>query len=252
MIDTELTSQKAPAAPTRRRGWPAVAALGASLTLLLVAAIHALVREPIPPLLVIAVVAVTVLVLLGRGLARAGGIVAVLLGLFLLSDVPALLTGLALFRDPWEFTTTCTAVTAALLMVAGGGVPAYRGGAAGTGRAVPVLLGLGLLAVPAALATSTVLRLTMDQAVLTEGDVAVVITELAFPERLTAAPGPASFVVRNDDPIAHTFTVEGLDVDANVPARASVRVTGDLAPGEYDYVCRVAGHEFMRGTLVVE
>jgi plastocyanin len=256
MIETDTIQAPVRRADLRsrrpRRGWTAVTALGGGLLLLLVAAIHALVRAPIPPLLAFAVVAALVLALLARGAARPGGVLALLLGAFLLSDVPAFATGLSLSRDPWEFTTTVTALTASILMVLGGGALAVRGTSSGRGRTTTALLVLGLVAVPAALASSLVLRLTMDQAEPRPGDVTVAITEFAFPERLTAPAGTASFSVRNDDPIAHTFTVEGLDVDAKVPGGATVRVTGELAPGRYAYVCRVSGHEFMRGTLVVE
>lgn len=79
------------------------------------------------------------------------------------------------------------------------------------------------------------------------------IAEFAFPPgQLAANAGSAGFLVTNADPVAHTFTIPEAGVHVAVPGGTTVRGTGDLAPGEYGYVCRVAGHEFMEGTLVVE
>jgi plastocyanin len=249
--DTEVETQAA--APARaRRGWAAVILVAAILTVLVVAAIHILVQEPIPPLLVFGVLAIVIAVLALRGPPRVAGIVGALFGVFLLvSNLQGTLTGLRLIRDPFEFTINWGGLVASVLFLIGGIALAVKGRGAG-GRAARLVTLIGALAVPLGLALSVVLRLTMPAVEAQPGDVAVTIAEFAFPDRTEAAAGSVAFVVRNDDPIAHTFTVEGLGIDAAVPGGSTIRVAADAEPGEYPFVCRVAGHEFMEGTLVVQ
>ena len=76
------------------------------------------------------------------------------------------------------------------------------------------------------------------------------------PNRLEAAAGDVTFVVRNPTSLQHNFVVEGNGVKAvsrNFKPNATVTLTlKDLKPGTYRYVCTVAGHEAtMFGTLVV-
>lgn len=59
-------------------------------------------------------------------------------------------------------------------------------------------------------------------------------------------------VVDNQDPYAHTFTVDELGVNQTMVAGQSARVEITAAPGEYRYYCAIPGHEFMEGTLLVQ
>ncbi len=257
MIETPVTEVEAeqvdaPSASRRLRGWRAVAVLGAGLILVAIAAIHVLVREPIPPLLVFGALLAISIMLLWRRPARVGAIIAVLVALvMLLPELQGILTGLSLVRDPFEFTVNATVLTGTLLAIIGGAVVAVRGRPAGSGNATTALLVIGFLVLPVALGVSTALRLTMSEAAAQAGDIAVAISDFAFPERVTADAGTVAFHVSNEDPIAHTFTVPELGISANVPGGATVRVTGEAEAGQYGYVCRVAGHEFMGGELIV-
>lgn len=256
MIETPVRQAEAlEVAPARGlRGWRAVSALGAALVILAVVAVHALVQSLIPPLLIFGALAALAILLLWRGPARVGAVLGALVALALvLPDPGGIATGLSLVRDPFEFTLNVSAVVATLLLVVGGIVIAVRGRTAGAGGgAARTLLILGTLAVPVALVTSLVLRATTPEAVAQEGDVAVAISEFEFPAQLTAPAGQAGFLVSNNDPVAHTFTVPELGINANVAGGTAVRVTGDVEPGTYTYICRVSGHDFMEGTLTVE
>lgn len=85
------------------------------------------------------------------------------------------------------------------------------------------------------------------------GDTVVVAEKVEFgPDTMTVASGAAGVLVENKDGIRHTFTIEELDVDLDVPALKSRRADFDAAPGTYTFVCTVPGHENMIGTLVVE
>jgi plastocyanin len=258
MIETPVAQvETGPAGTPRGRyplcGWRAVAALGAGLILVAITAIHVLVRQPIPPLLAFAALLAVSILLLWRGPVRLGAVIGGLVGLaMLLPDLQGVITGLTLVRDPFEFTLNATALTGALLLIIGGGVVAVRGRAAARSRATTALLVIGAAVLPLALALSTTLRLTMGEAVAQEGDVSVSIADFAFPERLAAGAGTVAFHITNEDPVAHTFTIPELGISANVPGGATVRVTGEAGAGQYAYVCRVSGHEFMGGELVVE
>ena len=63
---------------------------------------------------------------------------------------------------------------------------------------------------------------------------------------------PAGVWIDNKDGIRHTFTIEELDVDLEIPALKAKRVEFDAVAGTYTYICTVPGHENMTGTLVVE
>ena len=73
-------------------------------------------------------------------------------------------------------------------------------------------------------------------------------------DSLTAsAAGETRFVVSNKDYIVHTFTVDGLGIDAKVGPRGEILVVLNAPkPGTYTFHCSVPGHESMRGTLTVQ
>jgi hypothetical protein len=81
-------------------------------------------------------------------------------------------------------------------------------------------------------------------------DVPVVLEEAAFPERIAVASGSTLFL-DNRDLFRHTFTVEGTDLDVELPAAQGVRIPIDLGPGSYEVTCAVPGHDFMRASLEV-
>ena len=121
-------------------------------------------------------------------------------------------------RDPFEFTLNTSGLVAAVLLVVGGIALVIRGARLGGGAVARVLTLLGIAVVPVALLSA----------------------------------GTNTFFVTNADPVAHSFSIDELDLDVQAPAGLSGRATVDLAPGEYTYHCRIAGHDFMTGTLVVE
>jgi plastocyanin len=100
---------------------------------------------------------------------------------------------------------------------------------------------------------------TCDAATATdESDLPVATVAMAD---LTYLPG--CFIVRsrgqilrikNADHTTHTFTVDGTDVDVELPAGTNAKTTGDLAdaglvPGTYPFHCRI--HTSMTGVVIV-
>lgn len=75
-------------------------------------------------------------------------------------------------------------------------------------------------------------------------DIAAVAENVAFsPDTLTAEAGDIAVSVANRDLFWHTFTIDELDVNVNVPVNGERRTVFDAAPGTYRIICRIPGHE---------
>lgn len=245
---TTTTPTQPTAAPTTARPlgpWAHVLA-GATATVAVAdLAYFAAIREVIPPTAVGAVLTVLGLLLLRArrraGLAVLGITSAVLLGGGLEFATPH-------FAHP-EGVDWAHAVigTAGRVLAVATAVAAWRGGSEPAARRTgAVALGaLGLVVVVAAVAA---VASTGDTA--EPGDVVAVVERMAFPDDLVLTSGDALYV-DNRDLVRHTFTVEGTDVDVELPARQGVRVPIDLATGTYELVCEIPGHESMTSTLTV-
>lgn len=70
---------------------------------------------------------------------------------------------------------------------------------------------------------------------------------------LTANAGEVTVVVDNQDLWWHTFTIKDLGVDLKLPSSSNRQISFPAAPGTYEYVCAIPGHDSlgMRGTLTV-
>jgi len=58
-------------------------------------------------------------------------------------------------------------------------------------------------------------------------------------------------LVENRDPVRHTFTIEQLGIDVELPAGTNRRVEFTALAGTYAFHCTVPGHESMTGMVVV-
>ena len=83
------------------------------------------------------------------------------------------------------------------------------------------------------------------------GDIEVDDREGRVPPRrhLRLEAGTIGVWVDNRDGIHHTFTIEELDVDLEIPALKAKRVEFDAPAGTYEVICTVPGHESMTATL---
>jgi plastocyanin len=70
---------------------------------------------------------------------------------------------------------------------------------------------------------------------------------------LATSAGEVTLTLTNEDLWWHTFTIDELDVDLNVPMGAERSVTFNAPAGEYRFYCGIPGHEAigMHGTLIV-
>ena len=93
---------------------------------------------------------------------------------------------------------------------------------------------------------------TRENAVAQEGDLRLVAEDISFRDTsLEADAGDVSVFVDNKDGTLHTFTIDELDIDLDIPASTSSRVTFEAEPGTYEFYC-VPHATDMKGTLTVE
>lgn len=84
------------------------------------------------------------------------------------------------------------------------------------------------------------------------GDVPVTAHQVMWaPEEIEITASNTGLWVDNQDGIRHTFTIPQLGIDVEVPALKARRIELDAAPGEYQIICTVPGHESMTGTLTI-
>ncbi|MGH2757553.1 MAG: cupredoxin domain-containing protein [Actinomycetota bacterium] len=114
-----------------------------------------------------------------------------------------------------------------------------------SGMAVAGLIAVGLV-------VAVVAAIGYDDAVARPGDVELATEDVEFsPESLEADSGTVAVFIENKDALLHTFTIDELDVDLQIPGGASARVEFDADAGSYNFYCRP--HEGdMEGTLEVK
>jgi plastocyanin len=246
MVET-ITSP--PRKSTVTNTWMKVARGTAIGMVLWAVVLHLVARVPVPPVIVIAIIfAGFVPFLRGerRKLGLSFGIVSALL---LLANLPGLLSELAHYDSAPSFVLTlASTVIAVLAVIAGFGV--FFGWSTAAVR--PALVAAAaVFVVGSAVSVTAFLSAESDVALATDAQVTAEKVEFG-PDTLTVSSGEAGVWVDNKDGIYHTFTVEALGFDLEIPALKSRRIDFVAAPGTYEFVCTVPGHESMTGTLVVE
>lgn len=215
-----------------------------------VAVINVVSGEIIPPLLVFGVIWIGALWWLGRSTKGPAILLLVTFVAFIALSAPFTLPSLAVPASAGDFILNVLGLIAALVGIVAA-VSLIRGRVDPAPAARSLAMGAATLFVVAT-AFSLFSAMTYDSAERQEGDVELVAKGIEFEQTtLSAEGGEISVFVDNEDQTLHTFTIEELDVDLDVPASKSARVTFDAEPGEYEFFC--APHkEDMKGTLTVE
>ncbi len=175
------------------------------------------------------------------------GVLHVLLGLIV---VPAMLR---LVDEP---TTTSDFVLAfvagpSCLVGAAAAAVTFRGRVTSAARLPRALAALLVVVTLATMTVAGTARLRLTSATAEPGDVQVTSTYDGFvPTTLDAAAGDLRVFVDNPSAEHHTFTIDELDVDLEVPASSQQAVTFAAPAGTYTYVCRPHA-DFMTGVLEV-
>ncbi len=86
----------------------------------------------------------------------------------------------------------------------------------------------------------------------TGGDATITISGYTYDPTCLRVSASGGLTIVNEDPSAHSFSVEGglIDETLDIGDTAKVRSLSSLAPGTYQFNCRF--HPPMVGTLVVE
>lgn len=206
-------------------------------------------RAVIPPVLIIGLVFLAFVPFL-RGQRRWVGLgLAVFALLAVAGNLPGLVDELSNPESAPAFVLTLLSTLGAVLAIVSG-TAAFFGWSQQPARAIAVAaVGVFVVGTIASIA----LFATTDSDVALDSDVAVLAEKVVWePEDVVLTTGSSGVWVENKDGIRHTFTVEELGLDLEVPALKAKRVDIDAAPGTYEIVCTVPGHESMTATLTVE
>ncbi len=206
--------------------------------------------EIIPEITVFAALLIVGSVITSRGTGRAGPITLLVLGVLIVAmSAPFNLPDLAHPNSPVNFILGGVAGTAIPLAIVIGAIGTLRRWEARSGLMAWRGL-IGVIAVGAVVSMIATAATTSDVAV--EGDIEILAERVEFPEVVEVEAGATALFIDNRDPFRHTFTIEELGIDVELPASTARRVVvPDLAPGTYTFVCAVTGHEKMTGELVV-
>jgi plastocyanin len=168
---------------------------------------------------------------------------------FVLVNAPFLVPTLAHPESVVAFDTTLLSLSIAIAGSIAGLAAWWR--ALGDAAARITLVALGsLLALGMIVGLVAALGLHSDTA--REGDLVVVAHRSDYqPEALSAPAGTVAIFVENQDSFRHTFRIDALDLQVEIPATTDRRIEVDLPPGTYVFHCTIPGHEGMTGTITV-
>lgn len=248
MTGTQHTEQKAPQT-SRTAQWMRVARVTALVMAAWSVALQAFAGVVIPPVLVIGLIFLVFSFFLSGERRRLGLAYSIVTVIVFVGNVPVIVDDLVRIDSAPTFIVTLVSVlAAAAAFVAGLGAffgwseAPIRGLAAGA---------MVILVIGSATSLAASANAPSDAAV--DGDAIVIAQQLEFnPDALVVENTTAGVWIDNKDGIYHTFTIEALEIDVEIPALKSRRVEFTASPGTYEYVCTIAGHESMTGTLVVE
>jgi plastocyanin len=220
-----------------------------ALTMVAWAALTTLIaRVMIPPVLVVGLIFLAFVPFLKGERRRLGLAYAVVAALALLGNLPSILDELAHPDSLPAFALTLLSFTAALTAIAAGLGAFFRWSPAAIRSLAIAWAAVFVIGA----AGSAVVSASAETDVALPADEQVIAEKVTFlPPDLQVESGTAGVWVDNKDGIRHTFTIDELGVDLDIPALKARRVEFQAGPGIYTYRCTVPGHDGMTGTLVV-
>jgi plastocyanin len=228
--------------------WKHVLVLSVAIACIVLIVVMIVQQTFIPPIAIFVVLAL-IGAFLVRTRERAGAIMlAIVSVLFLVLNLPFILPSLSVHESSVDFLATTLTLLSLIAMIVSSVAILRRRSGANAMRFSIVITVLGVLAV----AGTAVARLAYEEAEAQPGDIEMVLENIEFsPQTITAEEGvEISVFLENKDTVLHTFTIEELDVDVDVPGNGSARVTFDAEPGRYEFICEPHQPD-MDGTLRV-
>lgn len=256
---TDDVNTRQPATPARgsREGtartwsWTKLLRWSAIAGFVVIAAITIFGGAIIPPLIVFAVLWLVGAFLLSRSSMAATILLLVTFLLFLGLSAPFVIPSLAVPASAGDFILNAASLIAAIVgIVAAIAVLRRRDGAASSAPRMVGMAGLGIFLL--AFVVGIIALVTYKDASAQPGDIELIAEDFEFSEdALQAEGGEVSVFVENKDSTFHTFTIDELGVDLDVPAGASARVSFDADPGTYEFYC-VPHESDMNGAIEVQ
>ncbi len=204
----------------------------------------------IPPLIIFALLFIAGVIVM-RTRSRAGVIMLLVISiLFLASNVPFIIPALAVPASAVDFIVTVYLLVATIIAIVSS-IALLRDRDRAPGKAPRMLGSAAAVVVLLAIVGSVVASVTYDSAEAQSGDIRLVAEAIEFSEESLQSDNSVSVFVKNNDLTLHTFTIDELDVDVDIPAGKSARVTFDAEPGSYTYYC-VPHESEMKGSLEVQ
>jgi plastocyanin len=237
--------------PPQRSGWTWTRLLTiATIAVVVGIALILVLSGLIPPLIVFAVLFIVGLIVM-RSKPKAGVITLLVLSvLYLATSVPFIIPGLAVPASAIDFSLNVYVVVVAIVAIVSA-IALLRGRDRIPTRTPRLLGSVAVVVIILGVAVSVVASVTYDTADARAGDVRLVASGIEFSdESLDADAGTVSVFVDNNDLTLHTFTIDDLDVDVDIPAGKSTRVTFEAGSGSYTYYC-VPHESDMKGKLEV-
>lgn len=206
--------------------------------------------EVVPPLVAMLVLLIIGLALLGNRRKTGAAVLGIVSLVHLATSAPFLAEGLVHPESFWDFWLGWSIVLAAALGVLAA-VPVWRRKDEGSERARAVSLAVGSLIVALAIAGGAA-SAAYESDSPQDGDISLSARSVEFePANLSADVEEVAVFVDNHDSFRHTFSIDELGVDLELPGGKAARVEFTAEPGTYEFYCAVPGHENMKGELVV-
>jgi plastocyanin len=204
----------------------------------------------IPPLVIFAVLFLAGVIWLGRATKGPAILLLVSFILMVAMSAPFIIPTLAVPASGGDFILNIASLVAAVVGIVAAIAILRRSSGSSDAPKKLGLAALGLFLVAALF--SVIATVGYEDATAQEGDVELAAEDIEFSEdSLETGSGDVSVFVDNADGTLHTFTIDELDVNLDVPASSAARVTFEAEPGTYEFYC--APHaEDMKGTLTVE
>lgn len=243
--------------------WTRVALLGIAMPLFmaLVLAIAILIFEPDAIIFPIVVAVISTVVGSLIYFVKPWGLIAAVLGglfaLMVSSDGIDLALGTP--RSIFDFIFPVVLIPSALFLLTGGVmglVQHFKHANSQEGPSAAVMAIKGVVGVVALLLViSAILTLTTNGSVSAEDKQGAQILTAHHSEWNTnsidiSASGTTKIVLKNRDPILHTFTVKDLGINETIgPGEEKLIEVASPGAGGYGFICKVMGHEDMAGVL---
>ena len=250
MADT--IEERSPNTSTAGGGWTwkrllTVATVAAVLGLVILFVLAGI----IPPLAVFAVLLVVGVVLLRNKTKPAAILLLVIhLAMFAMS-LPFTIPSLMVPASAIDFSLTLFLAILNLVGIAAA-IAVLRGQGDVVSSAARTVASVALVVILIGVALSVYSSVTYDNAVAQEGDIRLVTQDTDFSDTsIEADEGTVGVFVDNKDGTTHTFTIEELDVDLEIPGGKTARVTFEAEQGSYDFIC-VPHEEDMAGNISVD